>query len=322
MMVVQDSSRTLADNLPTLCWVANPDGYIVWYNRTWYETTGTTPEEMEGWGWQSVHDPKELPFVLERWQRSIKTGEPFEMVFPLRKADGTYAPFLTRVKPSRDLAGNISSWFGVNTDIAEQVKSEQARVVLSNELSHRIKNIFSVITALVSISAKSFPEARVYANDLKQRISALALAHDYIRPHERSAPTTSPATLLALVQQLLAPYQSAGRIVIAGDEVPLSESALMSMALLVHELATNSTKYGSLSVPNGRVKIASALTDRTLQLEWVELDGPPVTAPTRLGFGSSLTRISVETQLGGRIAYLWQPKGLTVSVTVPRSSLT
>src|SRR5687768_13640232 len=71
--------QLLADNIPTLCWIANGDGYIVWYNRRWHEYCGTTPQEMEGWGWQSVHDPELLPAVMERWTDSIATGEPFEM---------------------------------------------------------------------------------------------------------------------------------------------------------------------------------------------------------------------------------------------------
>ncbi|WP_293396201.1 PAS domain S-box protein [Phenylobacterium sp. RIFCSPHIGHO2_01_FULL_69_31] len=118
--------RLLADNLPTLCWVANGDGYIVWYNRRWHEYCGTTPAEMEGWGWQSVHDPAVLPEVLEAWQRSIASGEPFEMVFPLRGADGVFRPFLTRVCPLQDDAGRVIRWFGVNTEISRQMQAEAA----------------------------------------------------------------------------------------------------------------------------------------------------------------------------------------------------
>jgi len=118
--------RSLADNLPTLCWIANGDGYIVWYNRLWHEYCGTTPEQMEGWGWQSVHDPVCLPVVLERWTSSIATGEPFEMTFPLRGTDGLFRPFLTRVQPVRDAAGTVARWFGVNTEISEQRAVEEA----------------------------------------------------------------------------------------------------------------------------------------------------------------------------------------------------
>ena len=100
--------RNLADNIPTLCWIANGDGYIVWYNRRWHEYCGTTPEEMEGWGWQSVHDAQLLPQVMEKWTASIATGEPFEMTFPLRGADGRFRPFLTRIQPVRDSSGETA----------------------------------------------------------------------------------------------------------------------------------------------------------------------------------------------------------------------
>ncbi len=83
--------------MPQLAWTAQPDGYITWYNRRWYEYTGTTPEQMEGWGWQSVHDPATLPDVLRRWKGSIATGTAFDMEFPLRGADGKFRRFLTRV---------------------------------------------------------------------------------------------------------------------------------------------------------------------------------------------------------------------------------
>ena len=118
--------QLLADNLPTLCWVANGDGYIVWYNRRWHEYCGTTPTEMEGWSWQSVHDPRVLPEVMERWTASIALGEPFEMTFPIRGADSNYRPFLTRVLPLKDQSGRVLRWFGTNTDVSAQLRAEQA----------------------------------------------------------------------------------------------------------------------------------------------------------------------------------------------------
>ncbi|HZH31897.1 MAG TPA: PAS domain S-box protein [Pyrinomonadaceae bacterium] len=120
--------RTLADAVPQLVWMAEPDGYIVWYNQRWYDYTGTTPEQMAGWGWQSVHDLELLPRVLERWGASIESGEPFEMEFPLKGADGAFRWFLTRVNPLRDSQGRIVRWFGTNTDIDEQRRTaEQLR---------------------------------------------------------------------------------------------------------------------------------------------------------------------------------------------------
>ncbi len=118
--------RTLAENIPTLCWIADAEGYIVWYNSRWYDYTGTTPSQMEGWGWQSVHDPKTLPEVLERWSAAISSGQPFEMVFPIRGADGIFRPFLTRINPAFGDGGAVTGWYGVNTDISPQIEAEDA----------------------------------------------------------------------------------------------------------------------------------------------------------------------------------------------------
>jgi len=117
--------RVLANTLPLLAWTARPDGHIFWYNQRWYDYTGTSPAEMEGWGWQSVHDPHELPKVLARWQASIATGERFEMTFPLRGADGRFRPFLTRVTPLKDASGAVQQWFGTNTDVNELKQAEE-----------------------------------------------------------------------------------------------------------------------------------------------------------------------------------------------------
>jgi PAS domain S-box-containing protein len=117
--------RTLADAMPQLVWMADADGYIFWYNQRWYDYTGTTPEQMEGWGWQSVHDAELLPKVLERWSVSIETGQRFEMEFPLKGADGVFRWFLTRVNPLRDSEDRIVRWFGTNTDVDEQRRTAE-----------------------------------------------------------------------------------------------------------------------------------------------------------------------------------------------------
>lgn len=121
----EEALKTFIDNLPELAWTARPDGHIDYYNRRWYEYTGTTLETMQGWGWERLHDPHLLPLVLERWRRSLATGEPFEMEFTLRGADGVARWFLTRVVPSRDPSGRIVRWFGTNTNI-DAIKSSAA----------------------------------------------------------------------------------------------------------------------------------------------------------------------------------------------------
>ncbi|MBA3460933.1 MAG: PAS domain-containing protein [Deltaproteobacteria bacterium] len=121
----EETFRTFIDNLPGLAWTALADGHIDFYNRGWYEYTGTTFEEMEGWGWEKVHDPELLPKVTARWKHSIETGEPFEMEFPLVGANKLPRWFLTRVNPLRDRTGKIVRWFGTNTDI-DDIRSARA----------------------------------------------------------------------------------------------------------------------------------------------------------------------------------------------------
>ena len=133
----EEQLRALANAIPQLAWMAHPDGHIFWYNRRWYEYTGTTPEQMEGWGWQSVHDPDVLPHVVKRWKASLETGEPFEMEFPLKGADGRFRSFLTRVTPHTDGRGHVLRWFGTNTDV-----EELRRALRRAEESNRLKDEF------------------------------------------------------------------------------------------------------------------------------------------------------------------------------------
>jgi len=118
--------RTLANSISQLAWIANADGFITWYNQRWYDYTGTTPEQMEGWGWQSVHDPQVLPEVIAQWSAAIAAGQVFEMDFPLRGADGQFRRFLTRALPLKDAEGKVVQWFGTNTDVDELKRVEES----------------------------------------------------------------------------------------------------------------------------------------------------------------------------------------------------
>jgi PAS domain S-box-containing protein len=134
----EERFRTMANSMPQLAWIARADGFIFWYNERWYEYTGTTPEQMEGWGWQSVHDPAVLPRVVEKWQVAIDAGQPFEMEFPLRGADGKFCSFLTRCQPLKDSAGKVTQWFGTNTDVEILKQAEEKIQRLNAELEQRV----------------------------------------------------------------------------------------------------------------------------------------------------------------------------------------
>lgn len=156
----------LADSIPELCWMARGDGHIFWYNARWYEYTGTTPEQVEGWGWQSVHNPEILPSVLERWKASLAMGHTFEMEFPLRGADGVFRWFLTRIRPVRNSEGRIVRWFGTNTNIHEQRELWESLIEARQELEMRVR--------------ERTAELEQKTSELLQKATLLDLANDAI----------------------------------------------------------------------------------------------------------------------------------------------
>ncbi len=122
----EERFRTLADNISQFAWMADAQGRAFWYNRRWFEYTGTTIESMQGLGWMKVHHPDHVELVVARLERSWDTGEPWEDTFPLRSKDGDYRWFLSRATPIRDASGRVRRWFGTNTDITEQREAEEA----------------------------------------------------------------------------------------------------------------------------------------------------------------------------------------------------
>ena len=121
----EERFHDLADNIPNLAWMADATGWIFWYNTQWFDYTGTTLEEMKGWGWQKVHHPDYIESITEEWESNIKAGKPYDNIFPLKGKDGKYRWFLTRVTPIRDEQGKLLRWFGTNTDITELKQSEE-----------------------------------------------------------------------------------------------------------------------------------------------------------------------------------------------------
>ena len=151
--------ETMADNIAPFAWMANPDGHIFWYNKRWYEYTGTTLADMEGWGWMNVHHPDHVDRVVAKFSEALAEGDEWEDVFPLRSAQGEYRWFLSRAKPIRGPDGAITRWFGTNTDITEQrEQAEQIRLLLM-EVNHRSKNMLSTIQALARRSLRDDGEA-------------------------------------------------------------------------------------------------------------------------------------------------------------------
>lgn len=320
----EERFRILADAMPQMVWSTLPNGYHDYYNARWYEFTGMPEGSTDGEEWNGMFHPEDQPIAWERWRHSLDTGVPYEIEYRLRHHSGDYRWVLGRALPMRDAKGQITRWFGTCTDIHARKQEMEEREMIAHELSHRIKNIFSVINGLIGLSARQNPALADVAEELRDRVNALGRAHDYVRPHSlSSASEKGQNSLTGVLDQLFAPYQSAAgdRILIRGPDQLIDDRSATPLALLFHELATNAAKYGALSTEEGVVHVTIATEGDKTVLEWREEGGPDVVAPTTAGFGTRLISLSVERQLGGRIERDWQAGGLNVSLYIPTRAM-
>jgi light-regulated signal transduction histidine kinase (bacteriophytochrome) len=204
------------------------------------------------------------------------------------------------------------------TDEANAVRQQanERQEVLIAELNHRVRNILSLISGLIRQSRGTTDNTDEFIGHLEGRVQALSRAHDQItRDH------WAPAPLRALLQAEAAAYlgKSAARIIMNGPEVLLAPQAFSIAALVFHELVTNSAKYGSLC-DSGTVAVDWMKDDHgNLVIDWRESDGPPVSKPTRQGFGTTIIRRSIPYELGGKAEVAYDPSGLRAHFSIPPS---
>lgn len=318
--------RTLADTMPQMVWATRPDGFHDYYNARWYEFTGVPAGSTDGEGWNDMFHPDDREQAWRLWRHSLETGDPYQIEYRLRHHSGEYRWTLGRALPIRDASGKILRWIGTCTDINDSRKAAEERELVAQELSHRIKNIFAVLTGIVSLSARGQPEMRPFADQLRQRIFALGEAHDFVRPQNYLASNPGgQGVLSALVARLMRPYEGEdgkSRIRYSGEDTAIDDAAATPLALLFHELATNAAKYGALSRPDGWIALSGRREGDQFQLVWKEHGGPEIPAPGQLsGFGSKLIELSVAGQMRGEIERLWEKDGLRVELSLPLASL-
>ena len=215
--------------------------------------------------------------------------------------------------------------FGIFLDVTGRKQAEEGHELLAGEMSHRVKNLLAIAAGLTEITSRTTSSTQEMARELIQRLKALGRAHDLVRP--LPAGQGSAALLGDLLSVLLAPYDDlgafSGRIRVAVERMGVGETAATSLAMVVHELATNSVKYGSLSSEAGTLDVSTRTNGDQISLVWTERGGPPVTTPPPQanGFGSKLVQRSVSRQLGGSISHDWSAGGLIVTVQLDRAKL-
>ncbi len=311
----------LADNIPDIAWSCSCAGEFDFFNARWHEFAGIDgPREAEAW--RPLVHPEDADAAFAAWYAAFASGEAFATEFRMRHGSGQWRWVLSRALPMRDDSGAIVRWFGTITEIDEVRRLSEQRDLLARELSHRIKNIFAVIGGLVSLRARRVSGAAELAEELGDIIRALGRANDYVRPFDGR----KGRRLIGLLDELMAPYRGAGdgRVEIAGVDCPIGARAGTPLALVFHELATNSAKYGALSNETGTVRLRIEIdrAAQTVQVRWSERGAPPPATDPAEGFGSRLVRMSVEGQLDGRIERRWFGDGLDIDLTIPLAALT
>ncbi|MGO4523920.1 sensor histidine kinase [Microvirga sp. 2MCAF35] len=218
------------------------------------------------------------------------------------------------------------SLYGVVSDITEHHALEEAQKLLTRELNHRVKNLFAIANGMVSMTARTAKDTKDMANALRGRLSALSRAHELVQPVSAGeSGKGSDVELARLIEAVLEPYRqsSQNKIAIKGPNVLVGSNTTTSLALVLHELATNAAKYGCLSCPEGELSIQWTLQDENVDFHWTETCGPRIeTPPTFEGFGTQLSQRSITGQLGGTLDRDWRPEGLCVHMILPLNRLT
>jgi len=254
------------------------------------------------------------PDDAERLQQSItqldRGARSYEAEFRIRRPDGEERWCVGTAAASTDRNGRIVRVSGVTIDITERKRAEQRQNLLAREVDHRAKNALALAQSIVRLTRAA--TLKDYIEAVEGRISALARVHTIL-----SLSNWQGAEIWRLIEEEISPYSTGTRIELEGPELQLEPATAQTLALAVHELITNSAKYGALSALAGRLNIGWEVQGGVLQFTWEERDGPTVEQPIARGFGTRSVIASIESQLGGRANFDWRTEGLICRLSVP-----
>ncbi len=289
-----------------------------WVNGDWmwdegqYRIFGVDPETFTP-SPQSVQpllhpeDFNELRKAVVQFEKGVKS---YETEFRIVRPDGEVRWLFGTAAATVDAGGRVIRVSGVTADITERKRAEERQNLLTREVDHRAKNALALAQSIVRLTRGE--SVKAYMQAVEGRIGALARVHTIL-----SLSSWQGAEILRLVDEELTPYLVNDQIVFSGPSVQLPPATAQTLAMALHELVTNSAKYGALSVPNGRLSVHWKLDADTLNLIWEERDGPAVAEPVSRGFGTRSVIASIESQLGGNAEFDWRPEGLICRLGVP-----
>jgi two-component sensor histidine kinase/two-component SAPR family response regulator len=257
--------------------------------------------------------PDDRPKLRGGMQPLLERGEPYQAEFRIVRPSGEVRWCVSTATASLDGAGRVIRVAGVTLDVTDRKGAEERQALLAREVDHRAKNAMAIVQSFVRLTKAD--NVTDYANVIEGRIKALSRAHAIL-----SDSRWQGADLAKLVDEELAPYRSGGddRISVAGAHVVLDPTTAQTLALALHELATNGTKYGALSRASGKLAIKWQVQADAILIDWRESGGPPTNTPRKTGFGTKIITSSIERQLGGRAEFNWRREGLACLLRVPR----
>ena len=310
--------RQVFDHSPVAIFSTDAAGWIQHANKAAAVLWGGAPVigEARWCGASRLYYPDGRPMSLDdcALAKALKTGEATQgLEGILERPDGTRATCLAYPTLLRDATGEVVGAVNMLVDISDRKQAEERQKILIDELNHRVKNTLASVQSLAAQSLRGAAPAHEMRERFEARLVALSKAHNQLADrHWRDA------NLLTLAENVLAPYRDQSRVVLHGGQVIISARAAVTLSMVLHELATNAVKYGSLSTANGRLTVSWRTEDgERLVLVWREHDGPVVSAPTGQGFGTRFITGSVASELGGRISLDFNPAGLSCRIEAP-----
>jgi PAS domain S-box-containing protein len=302
-----------------------PDGRFIRVNEAICAITGRSRDELLSIRLFTNTAPEDSDLDRQGFLQQVAGDLDFYSVEKrYQRKDGRVIWMSVRSSPVRDAAGKLLYIVRVVQDISERKAGERRQKLLIDELNHRVKNTLARVQSLASQTARAAATPDEFRQRFEGRLIALSKAHDQLTMHH-----WENADLRDVIDDSLAPYAGAGRVVLHGDNVVLRPRAVLTLAMAFHELTTNAAKYGALSAPGGRIEIAWQPVAATqtggspqLRIDWVEQGGPAVTEPTQRGFGSKLIEGSIAGELGGSARIVFAPTGLHCEIVVPIDTAT
>lgn len=308
----------LAEAVPQIVWSADESGNRDYFNRRWLEFTGIEANQSGHMGWENLIHQDDVSNVMLAWNMSLKSGMPYDMEYRCHYQQSHYRWVREMATPVLCNKGMITRWYGIITDIDDAKQEDAYRAVVASELDHRIKNLFALTNALMSLSVRDAPDMRPLADLFLGRLTALHHAHELI--YDREDKTSK--SIKELLIHMLKPYEASqlqGPFV-EGDNPQISARVFTSIALIIHELLTNSVKYGALGcLTEGRLNIHLRTLDTGLMISWNENFSTNRTTVPSTGFGSEMLNNIIEKQLRGTIKRELADDGLALEIHLPSS---